>query len=333
MRIGVLGAARITPTALIRPARVVAGVTVAAVAARDRGRAEAFAAKWGVPAVHGSYADLVADPSLDAVYVPLPNGLHAEWTLAALRAGKHVLCEKPFTANAAEARAVEAAAASTGLVVMEAFHYRYHPLARRMHEIVHSGELGAVERIETAMCFPLPRFGDIRYRYDLAGGALMDAGCYAVHAMRLLAPGEPVVTRARPLTLRRDRRVDRAMTADVRFPTGGTGRIRASMWSATLLRIRVDVVGERGRMTVTNFAAPQLPHRFAVTVDGRDKRERFGGEPTYVHQLRAFAAAVRGEPTNLTPPADSVATMALIDAVYSHAGMPPRGSDEGSRRV
>ncbi len=268
MRIGVLGAARITPTALIRPARVVAGVTVAAVAARDRGRAEAFAAKWGVPAVHGSYADLVADPSLDAVYVPLPNGLHAEWTLAALRAGKHVLCEKPFTANAAEAREVEAAAASTGLVVMEAFHYRYHPLARRMHEIVHSGELGAVERIETAMCFPLPRFGDIRYRYDLAGGALMDAGCYAVHAMRLLAPGEPVVTRARPLTLRRDRRVDRAMTADVRFPTGGTGRIRASMWSATLLRVRVDVFGERGRMTVTNFAAPQLPHRFAVTVDG-----------------------------------------------------------------
>ena len=121
-------------------------------------------------------------------------------------------------------------------------------------------------------------------------------------------------------------------TADVRFPTGGTGRIRASMWSATLLRVRVDVLGERGRMTVTNFAAPQLPHRFSVTVDGCGRRERFRGPSTYVHQLRAFAAAVRGEPTNLTPPADSVATMALIDAIYSHAGMPLRGSDRDGDR-
>lgn len=327
MRIGVLGAARIAPAALMRPARVVDGVEVAAVAARDPARAAAFAARWGVPTVHRSYAELVEDPSLDAVYVPLPNGLHAHWTLAALHAGKHVLCEKPFTANAAQARAVEAAAA--GLTVMEAFHYRYHPLARRMVDIVHSGELGEVERIETAMCFPLPRFTDIRYRYDLAGGALMDAGCYAVHGLRSLAPEEPTVVRARPLTLRRDPRVDRAMTADLRFPRGGTGRIRTSMWSSTLLRVRAEVVGERGRMVVTNYAVPQLPHRFTVTVGGRERRERFTGASTYVHQLRAFVAAVRGEPTNLTPPADSVATMRVIDAIYSQAGMPLRGSDQG----
>jgi predicted dehydrogenase len=324
VRIGVLGAARIAPAALMRPATVVDGVTVAAVAARDPARAAAFAGRWGVPTVHRSYADLVDDPSLDAVYIPLPNGLHAAWTLAAIRAGKHVLCEKPFTANADEARAVEAATAGTGLTVMEAFHYRYHPLAKRMVDVVHSGELGAVERIATAMCFPLPRFTDIRYRYDLAGGALMDAGCYAVHGLRILAPAEPVVVRARPLTLRRDRRVDRAMTADLRFPTGGTGRIRTSMWSSTLLRVRAEVVGEHGRLVVTNYVAPQLPHRFTVTVDGRKRRERFTGESTYVHQLRAFVAAARGEPTNLTPPADSVATMSLIDAIYSNAGMPIR---------
>ncbi len=142
-----------------------------------------------MPAVHDSYADLLADPSLDAVYIPLPNGLHAQWTLAALEAGKHVLCEKPFTANAAQAREVAAAAEGSGLVVMEAFHYRYHPLAQRMAEIVPGGELGAIQRVETAMCFPLPRFSDIRYDFSLAGGALMDAGCYAVHALRLLAPG------------------------------------------------------------------------------------------------------------------------------------------------
>ena len=143
MRIGLLGAARIAPAALMRPARVVDGVEVAAVAARDRGRAEAFATKYGIATVHDSYADVVEDPTLDAVYVPLPNGLHATWTLAAIKAGKHVLCEKPFTSNADQAREVAAAADGSGLVVMEAFHYRYHPLARRMEELVHGGELGA----------------------------------------------------------------------------------------------------------------------------------------------------------------------------------------------
>jgi len=319
----VLGAARIAPAALVKPARVVDGVEVAAVAARDRRRAEAFAARHGVPKVHDSYADLVADPSLDAVYVPLPNGLHAEWTLAAIRAGKHVLCEKPFAANAAQAR--EVAAAASTVEVMEAFHYRYHPLAERMREIVHSGELGEVRRVETAMCFPLPRFSDIRYDFDLAGGALMDAGCYAVHCLRLLAPGQPAVTAAKALTLGRDPRVDRAMTAEFSLPGGATAHLRTSMWSTTLLRIRARVFGERGTLAVTNFAAPHLWSRFTVTVGGRRRRERFRGDATYVHQLRAFAAAVRGEPTNLTPPADSVATMALIDDIYTAAGLPLRG--------
>ena len=323
MRIGVLGAARIAPAALMKPARVVAGVEVGAVAARDRGRAEAFAARHDVPVIHGSYDDLLADPSLDAVYIPLPNGLHAQWTLAALKAGKHVLCEKPFTANAAQARQVAAATEGTGLVVMEAFHYRYHPLARRMAEIV-GGELGQIHRVETSLCFPLPRFSDIRYDFGLAGGALMDAGCYAVHALRLLAPGQPEVTAARALTMRRDQRVDRAMTAQFSLPGGGTGQIRASMWSSALLGIRARAIGEHGTLTVINYISPQAWSRFTVTVNGQRRRERFGGEATYVHQLRAFHAAVAGEPANLTPPSDSVLTMSLIDDIYVAAGLPLR---------
>jgi predicted dehydrogenase len=324
VRIGVLGAARIAPAALMKPARVVDGVEVGAVAARDRSRAEAFAARYGVPAVHDSYDSLLADPSLDAVYIPLPNGLHARWMLAALRAGKHVLCEKPFTSNAAQAREVEAAAEQAGLVVMEAFHYRYHPLAQRMAELAHGGELGRIQRVETVMCFPLPRFSDIRYDFSLAGGALMDAGCYAVHALRLLSPGDPQVTAARALTMRRDRRVDRAMTAQFSLPGGATGQIRASMWSSALLGIRARAIGEHGTLTVTNFVAPQVWSRFTATIDGRRRHERFDSEATYVHQLRAFAAAVRGEPANLTPPSDSVATMSLIDDIYTAAGLPLR---------
>jgi predicted dehydrogenase len=325
MRIGVLGAARIAPAALVKPAHAVSEVEVAAVAARSRAKAAAFAGQHGIPVVHASYEALLADPMLDAVYVPLPNGRHEQWTIAALRAGKHVLCEKPLTANAAQAAEVRKAEDETGLVVMEAFHYRYHPLAARMAEVAHSGELGRITRVETAMCFPLPRFGDIRYDYGLAGGALMDAGCYAVHCLRLLAPGTPAVTGARALPFKRDARIDRATTADFAIGDGATGRIKASMWSSTVLSLGAKVVGERGTLKVANFVMPQLFAGFKLTVNGRSHREKFRGVPTYVHQLRAFAAAVRGDRTaNLTPPADSVATMTLIDDIYRAAGLPVR---------
>jgi predicted dehydrogenase len=321
LRIGVLGAARIAPAALIKPARLVDGVTVAAVAARDRSRAAAFAGRHGIGAVYDDYPALIAADDIDAVYVPLPNGLHAPWVRAAIEAGKHVLCEKPFTGNAAEAAAI--AAMPTTVTVMEAFHYRYHPLADRMREIVET-ELGPVRRVETRMCFPLPRFGDIRYQYELAGGALMDAGCYALHAARLLGPGEPTVTGAQARTLRRDRRVDRAMTVELAYPGGATGRVTASMWSSSVLAMSATVVGDAGTMKVTNFVAPQIFHRVTVRTGSGKRHERVAGEASYTHQLRAFLAATRGEPTNRTPPADSVATMTLIDAAYAAAGLPAR---------
>jgi predicted dehydrogenase len=323
MRIGMLGAARITPTALIKPARALPEVEVAAVAARDRSRAAKFAARHGIPHVHDSYDELVADPSLTAVYNPLPNALHAEWTLKAIEAGKHVLCEKPFASNAAEARSVADAAAQSGVVVMEAFHYRYHPLMERALEIVGT-QLGEVRHVETWMCFPLPRFSDIRYSLKLGGGALMDAGCYAVHCLRTLGPGEPSVLAAAALT--HSPGVDRAMAADLRFPTGATGRIHASMWSGQLLKIAARVEGERGSLHITNFVAPQVFHRMTVTVDGVRRRERVAGDPTYTCQLRAFAAAVRQGTPPLTPPADSVANMTIIDDIYRKAGLALRGT-------
>jgi predicted dehydrogenase len=188
LRIGTLGAARITPAALVKPARTVPEVEIVAVAARDHARAEKFARKHGITTIHDSYEALLADPSVQAVYNPLPNGLHGRWTIAALEAGKHVLCEKPFTANADEAEAVAAVAAEhPDLVVMEAFHYRFHPLVPALLDIIAGGELGTVRRIETRMCIPLPVRSDIRYQLDLAGGALMDVGCYAIHQLRTLA--------------------------------------------------------------------------------------------------------------------------------------------------
>ncbi|HEX9338999.1 MAG TPA: Gfo/Idh/MocA family oxidoreductase [Pseudonocardiaceae bacterium] len=321
LRIGVLGAARIAPNALIKPARAMADVTVAAVAARDRARADAFASRHGIPTVHDDYAQLLADPAVDAIYNPLPNGLHGRWTIAALTAGKHVLCEKPFTANAAEAREVAEVAAGTDRVVMEAFHYRYHPVALRMLEIVTSGQLGELRHVEASFCFPLPRFADIRYRFDLAGGALMDAGCYAVHMVRLLG-GEPDVVSARAKL--RGANVDRAMRAELAFPGGHTGRITCSMWSSDVLRISARAVGTKGEMRVRNPLASQLGHRIAVRTAAGRRIERLSRRASYAYQLDAFAGAVRnGEPV-ITDPADSIRTMTVIDAIYRAAGLPPR---------
>lgn len=324
LRIGLLGAARIAKNALIKPSQEVDEVSVAAVAARDPARAAAYASKHGIARVHRSYEDLIADPELDAIYNPLPNGLHAEWTLKAIAAGKHVLCEKPFTSNADEARKVAAAAAGAGVIVTEAFHYRYHPLAEKMRTIAHTGELGTIREIRTAMCFPLPRFSDIRYNYDLGGGAMMDAGCYALHCMRLLGPGEPVLVRAEAKL--HTPTIDRAMNADFHFNGGATARLEASMWSRQLLKMSASVTGDRGELHVLNFVAPHLFNRLSVTVNGKTHRERVAGEPTYTLQLRSFAASVlRGEP-NLATAEDAVITMGLIDEIYIAAGLPRRGT-------
>ncbi len=322
MQIGILGAARIAPPALIKPAKTNNDVVVAAVAARDVSRARAFAAKHEIARVHDSYDALLADPDIDAIYNPLPNGLHGKWTRAALAAGKHVLCEKPFTANAAEAREIAELAAHSDRVVMEAFHYRYHPLALRIEEIIASGELGKLQRVEAALCFPLPRSSDIRYNYALAGGATMDAGCYAVHMVRTFGGSTPEVVSAQPKL--RGPEIDRAMTAEVRFAEGHTGRIRCSMWSSRLLDISAHVVGDRGELRALNPVLPQMFHRLSVRSAAGKRVERFPRRASYAYQLDAFAAAVlRGEPVKTTPE-DAIENMTVIDAIYRAAGLPLR---------
>ena len=322
LRIGVLGAASIAPSALIKPATDNADVKVTAVAARDGSRVRAFAAKHRIAHVHESYEALLADPDIDAVYNPLPNGLHGKWTRAALDAGKHVLCEKPFTANADEAREVADLAAKSDRVVMEAFHYRYHPMTLRTEQIIASGVIGKLQRVEAALCFPLPKFSDIRYSYPLAGGALMDAGCYAVHIVRTFGGSTPEVVSAQAKL--RDPQIDRAMTAELRFAAGHTGRVRCSMWSARLLEISARVVGDRGELKLFNPVTPQFANRLSIRSPEGRRVERFPHRPSYAYQLDAFAAAVlRGEPVKTTPE-DAIENMTVIDGIYRAAGLPLR---------
>ena len=323
LRIGVLGAARITPMALLRPARAVPEAAIVAVAARDASRARAFAAKHRIGRVHDSYAALLADAEIDAIYNPLPNGLHAEWTIRALEAGKHVLCEKPLASNADEAAEMAAAATRSGRRLVEAFHWRYHPLAARMKAVVDSGVLGAIRHVEATMCIPLPIPGDIRYRYDLAGGATMDVGCYTISVVRYLAGAEPEVVRAEARLSSPN--VDRWMRAELRFPDGRSGRITCSLFSARLLQLQAIVRGERGEMRVINPFVPHFYHRLSVHTPAGTTREHIPGEATYTHQLRAFVAAVRSGAPTPTDPDFGVANMRVIDAVYGRAGLPRRG--------
>ena len=319
MRIGILGAARIAPSAVIKPARENSEVVVAAVAARDASRARTFAAKHGIAKVHDSYEALVADPDLDAVYNPLPNGLHGKWTRAALDAGKHVLCEKPFTANAAEAREVAELAAKSDRVVMEALHYRYHPCASRIEEILASGELGKLECAEAHWCFWMPKFSDIRYDYPLAGGALMDLGIYAVDMVRRFGGSTPEVVAAQAKL--HGPQVDRAVTAQLRFAGGHTGLVHCSMWSTDPPRFTAKVVGDRGELRLN----PLMPfQRFSVRSTNGKRVEKFPGRSTYAYQLDAFAAAVlSGEPVKTTPE-EAIENMTVIDAIYRAAGLSPR---------
>lgn len=323
VRFGILGAARIAPIAMVRPAAEESEAEVTAIAARDLERARRFAAKHKISRAYGSYAQLLTDPRIDAVYIAVPNGLHGRWTNAALEAGKHVLCEKPFTANAEEAATVAEAARHSGLVVMEAFHYRYHALTRRMLEIVNSGELGTITKMEAWLCFPLLPPNNVRWNYQLAGGALMDAGCYTIHLLRTLAGAEPRVSSATAKTRRAA--VDRLLEAELAFPGGCTGLITASMLSRRVLGAGARVSGTRGTMEVLGPYVPQLVHRLIVRSDIRRAVEHMPRQPsTYASQLRAFTGAIlRGEPV-LTGPDDAVANMAVIDACYAAAGLPRR---------
>ena len=289
-------------------------------AARDPQRAREFAAANGIPRVLDSYDALLADPDIDLVYNPTPNGLHGRWTVAAVEAGKHVLCEKPFTANATEARSVVAAIARTDRIVIEAFHYRYHPLIARALEIARSGELGKLVSIEAGFGGMGRPLDDIRWSLPLAGGALMDVGCYPVHLVRTLAGVEPTVVAA--TADMSETGVDADMDIDLEFPGGATGRVRTSMQSPTQF-IYATVKGEDGILEIQNPFIPMKGNSLTVRAGGDVRTEKLTTEPSYLFQLRAVTdVLLRGAPI-LTDTADAIANMDVIDAAYRAAGLEP----------
>ena len=321
MRIGTLGAARITRESLIQPARDVSNVEVVAVAARERDRAEAFAQLHGIPRVHDTYEGLLADDSIDAIYNPLPNSAHAEWSIRALQAGKHVLCEKPLASNAAEAAEMVTVASRSGRILMEAFHWVYHPAAARLEEIVR--RLGPLRRAEAVFLANIADEGDIRYQLALGGGSLMDLGCYCVHALRTISGEEPTVLSAR--ATERPPGVDQSMQAELAFPSGWEGRIRSSFAGPAEPVWFLVFEGVGGRARLENFVKPHLGHRITAELStGESIDEELSLRSSYAFQLEALRDAAAGELTLRTGGHDAIANMAAIDAIYLAAGLPTR---------
>jgi predicted dehydrogenase len=324
LKFGTLGAAKITPPALIKPARKDPNVEVVAVAARDPARARAFARKHRLPRVHRAYADVIDDPELDAIYNPLPISHHREWTIRALRAGKHVLCEKAIANNADEAQEMADVARETGLVLMEAFHYRYHPVFLRAKAIVESGALGKLMRLDAEFTTPIRDPHDIRMIYEKGGGVTMDIGCYPIHWVRHLTGEEPEVVSAQAVT--GPPKVDLTLTAELRFPSGTVARVHGSMADDVGFAAELVAEGATGRLVVTNPLAPQHGHRIVVTVGSERRKERLDRRSTYAYQLDAFVDAVWNGTPLPTDGQDGVRNMKVIDAAYVAAGLPPRGT-------
>jgi predicted dehydrogenase len=321
VRIGVLGAAKIGPAAVLGPALDLEGVEVVAIASRDRERAQAQAEAHGVRRVLDDYEAVLADPEVDVVYNPLPVSLHHPWTIRALEAGKHVLCEKPFACNADEAAEMVEAAHRTGQHLVEAFHWRYHPLAPRLAEVV--AEIGPLRHLAAGFSVPIDPSDAVRHSRALGGGALMDLGCYPVQWVRFIAGAEPEVDWAR--SVEGEAGVDVSMRAGLRFPGDVTAEIETSMAMGTEIGAWLRVEGDDGSVLVTNPLAPHLGHVLEVVLGDASRRETVGGMTTYHHQLAALRdLVVDGRPVP-TGGADAIATMQAIDGIYLTAGLARRG--------
>ena len=321
LRIGTLGAAGITPAALMEPAKEIDGVVVAAVAARDRNRAEQFAERHHIPLVYDHYDSVIADDSLDVIYNPLPISHHLEYTVKALRAGKHVLCEKSFALNAREAEEMHAVAQDTGLVLIEAFHYRYHPIFQRALEIVESGTLGKLEHIDARFVVGTPNAENIRMHYDTGGGATMDMGCYPISWLRHITREEPKVVAATAKIGNPD--VDLRLEVDYQLQDGLTATTVGSMCDPGFAA-DMEIRGSDGHMRVVNPLVPQHGNKIELTVGTDSSEEEFTRRSTYAFQLEAFVDAVENGTQLPTDSADAVKQMRVIDAAYLAAGMKTR---------
>ncbi len=318
LRWGILSTANIARAAVIPAINASRNGDVRAVASRNRERAYGFASDLGIPQSYGSYEQLLEDDHIDAVYIGLPNSLHCEWTLRSANAGKHVLCEKPLGATAAECEEMDRAARKNGVTLMEAFMYRFHPRTEKVSKLIRDGAIGPLAAIQSTFTFRLRRSDDIRLQKDLAGGALMDVGCYCVNVSRTLARAEPVEVQA--FASWAESGVDSQMAGTLRFESGLLSQFDCAL---TLERREsYQAAGPDGHLSVSSAFLPGVGESTIEEHHGRAGRSvhSLPGADEYQLMVEHFAdSALEGREVRY-PASEAAANLRTIEALYRSAG-------------
>ncbi len=314
LRWGVLGTAGINHD-VVPAIMAAAGCEVVAIASRTPERARLEAGALGIARSHGSYEDLLADPEVDAVYLSLPNFLHREWVLAAVAAGKHVLCEKPMAITASDAQQMVDAARAAGVLLAEAFMYEHHPRYDRLHEIVRDGEIGTVRSVSGTFTFDASdEMGLTAFAGHPGSGAVYDVGCYVVHAARRLLGTEPRAVTASAQVSEPHGRIDMMTSALVEFPDDVALLLQCGMWTADEDSLRI--LGSAGRIDVPSaFFCAEEGGSFTVRVGDIERTETVPDVTHYVVQAERFAAGVRQGAPLRYPAADPVLGAAVLEAL------------------
>jgi predicted dehydrogenase len=333
LRWGVLSTADIARTKVIPAIRKASNCRIVAIASRDEARARQAAAELDIPRWHDSYEALLADTEVDAVYIPLPNHLHPEWTMAAARAGKHVLCEKPLATNAADAERMIRVCEDSGVRLMEAFMYRLHPSWTALREVVSSGRLGELMAIQSWFSYFNDDASNIRNMVEAGGGALFDIGCYQVNLSRMLMAEEPERVQA---SIRRDPAVgvDILTSAILDFKGGRMATFTCSI--RTEDDQRVHVYGSRGHASIwiPFNIPPDMPTKVFGTAGGQPpvaplvETLTFETADPYTLEFEHFAAAVLDGSPVPYPPEDAVANLRVMERIFAAAETPERRADQ-----
>ena len=292
---GLLSTAKINQ-ALIKPLRASKRTRLLAVASRSISSAESYAREWNIPRAHGSYEALLADPEVDVIYNSLPNHLHAEWTIKALRAGKHVLCEKPFALTLAEVDAMSQAARETGKVLAEAFMYRHHAQTLKVKEIVDSGVLGKLQLIKGAFTFTLTRAGNFRWQAEAGGGSIWDVGCYPISYARMIVGADPVevfgwqVTGAALSESKGPGGADESFIGQMRFEGGVHAQFDSGFQSP--FRAVIEIVGTDAALTIPNPFKPGKINEIILSRGGKQEKIKIKGAELYLGEVEDICDAI-----------------------------------------
>lgn len=315
LRWGLLSTARIN-RALLPPLRSSARNILTAVASRDLDRAQLYADEQNIPRVFGSYEELLADPDVDVIYNPLPNSMHAEWTIKAAQAGKHVLCEKPLANTVEEVDAITEAAKKAGVVVMEAFMYRHHPQTLKVKELVESGVIGKLQLIRGSFTFKISDENDVRLNASLGGGSIWDVGCYPISYARLIAGAEPVEVFGWQKT-GAGSGVDESFFGQMRFSNDVYAQFDCGFRSPQ--RTHIELVGDQGNITIKKPFIPRLNEEIIIS-NGDEKRViTTPGEDLYLGEVENMADAILDGKAIRMSLADSRNNVATIQALLRSA--------------